>query len=101
MSLEFGAGMLGASYAAAALNFDVDRKTGAFLKDTGERDEHGMQPLDAIFSSPGGAGTNQDGSGSEDMEISLSELYRASLHCAADLLLLGFSGWLTTSLYEP
>lgn len=23
-----------------------------FLKDTGERDEHGMQPLDDIFSSP-------------------------------------------------
>ncbi|KAM0254764.1 hypothetical protein ACHAQJ_006480 [Trichoderma viride] len=48
------------------------RKTGAFLKDTGERDEHGMQPLDAIFSSPGGAETNQEESGSEDMEISSS-----------------------------
>ncbi|RFU78948.1 cupin [Trichoderma arundinaceum] len=48
------------------------RKTGAFLKDTGERDEHGMQPLDAIFSSPGGAETIRDESGSEDMEISSS-----------------------------
>ncbi|KAL7926654.1 Mif2/CENP-C like domain-containing protein [Trichoderma austrokoningii] len=48
------------------------RKTGAFLKDTGERDEHGMQPLDAIFSSPGDALTNRDESGSEDMEISSS-----------------------------
>ncbi|KAM0516062.1 hypothetical protein ACHAPE_005685 [Trichoderma viride] len=47
------------------------RKTGAFLKDTGERDEHGMQPLDAIFSSPGDAET-RDESGSEDMEISSS-----------------------------
>lgn len=28
------------------------RKTGVFLKDTGLRDEHGMQPLDDIFSSP-------------------------------------------------
>ncbi|KAJ0125182.1 cupin domain-containing protein [Diaporthe amygdali] len=28
------------------------RKTGVFLKDTGARDEHGMQPLDDIFSSP-------------------------------------------------
>ncbi|KAM6477228.1 hypothetical protein HDV62DRAFT_383759 [Trichoderma sp. SZMC 28011] len=46
------------------------RKTGAFLKDTGERDEHGMQPLDAIFSSP--AVTRGDESGSEDMEISSS-----------------------------
>ncbi|PTB39869.1 hypothetical protein M441DRAFT_142524 [Trichoderma asperellum CBS 433.97] len=48
------------------------RKTGAFLKDTGERDEHGMQPLDAIFSSPGDAEANRDESGSEDMEISSS-----------------------------
>ncbi|KAL6892269.1 Mif2/CENP-C like domain-containing protein [Trichoderma evansii] len=48
------------------------RKTGAFLKDTGERDEHGMQPLDAIFSSPGDALTNRDESGSEDMDISSS-----------------------------
>lgn len=48
------------------------RKTGAFLKDTGERDEHGMQPLDAIFSSPGDAEAHQDESGSEDMEISSS-----------------------------
>ncbi|EHK15874.1 uncharacterized protein TRIVIDRAFT_174585 [Trichoderma virens Gv29-8] len=46
------------------------RKTGAFLKDTGERDEHGMQPLDAIFSSP--AVTRRDESGSEDMDISSS-----------------------------
>ncbi|POS78448.1 cupin domain-containing protein [Diaporthe helianthi] len=28
------------------------RKTGIFLKDTGARDEHGMQPPDDIFSSP-------------------------------------------------
>lgn len=28
------------------------RKTGVFLKDTGARDEHGMQPPDDIFSSP-------------------------------------------------
>ncbi|KAL7821045.1 Mif2/CENP-C like domain-containing protein [Trichoderma gracile] len=48
------------------------RKTGAFLKDTGERDEHGMQPLDAIFSSPRSAVTREEESGSEDMEISSS-----------------------------
>ncbi|KAL6884306.1 Mif2/CENP-C like domain-containing protein [Trichoderma longibrachiatum] len=49
------------------------RKTGAFLKDTGERDEHGMQPLDAIFSSPRSAvAREQEESGSEDMEISSS-----------------------------
>lgn len=28
------------------------RKTGVSLKDTGVRDEHGMQPLDDVFSSP-------------------------------------------------
>ncbi|KAL7814237.1 Mif2/CENP-C like domain-containing protein [Trichoderma aethiopicum] len=50
------------------------RKTGAFLKDTGERDEHGMQPLDAIFSSPRSAVAREqeEESGSEDMEISSS-----------------------------
>lgn len=30
----------------------ANSKTGVFLKDTGARDEHGMQPLDDIFSSP-------------------------------------------------
>ncbi|KAL6881442.1 Mif2/CENP-C like domain-containing protein [Trichoderma novae-zelandiae] len=48
------------------------RKTGAFLKDTGERDEHGMQPLDAIFSSPRSAVTREEESGSEDMDITSS-----------------------------
>jgi hypothetical protein len=28
------------------------RKTGVTLRDTGARDEHGMQPFDDIFSSP-------------------------------------------------
>ena len=28
------------------------RKTGAILKDTGVRDEHGLEPIDGIFSSP-------------------------------------------------
>jgi hypothetical protein len=28
------------------------RKTGIMLQDTGVRDEHGMEPLDGIFSSP-------------------------------------------------
>lgn len=28
------------------------RKTGVTLQDTGVRDEHGMQPLDDLFSSP-------------------------------------------------
>ena len=28
------------------------RKTGITLKDTGQRDEHGLEPIDGIFSSP-------------------------------------------------
>ena len=30
----------------------IFRKTGAILKDTGVRDEHGLEPIDGIFSSP-------------------------------------------------
>ncbi|PHH90851.1 hypothetical protein CDD83_2450 [Cordyceps sp. RAO-2017] len=49
------------------------RKTGVYLPDGGERDEHGMQPLDAIFSSPSKTtepiDAAADETGSEDMEI--------------------------------
>ncbi|KAH7321058.1 kinetochore CENP-C fungal-like protein [Stachybotrys elegans] len=51
------------------------RKTGAFLPDRGERDEHGMQPLDSIFSSPHkapGSAERDNDSGSEDMDIASS-----------------------------
>ncbi|KAJ6439636.1 Phenylalanine-tRNA ligase, mitochondrial [Purpureocillium lavendulum] len=56
------------------------RKTGVFLPDDGARDEHGMQPLEAIFSSPQkAAATNgthhdddEDDTGSEDMDIASS-----------------------------
>ena len=30
----------------------MDRKTGILLKDLGERDEHGFEPMDNLFSSP-------------------------------------------------
>ena len=30
----------------------MHRKTGITLKDTGQRDEHGLEPIDGIFSSP-------------------------------------------------
>ncbi|KAK3944466.1 kinetochore CENP-C fungal-like protein [Diplogelasinospora grovesii] len=51
------------------------RKTGITLKDTGIRDEHGMEPLDALFSSPrkatngGDAGSEEEGSDGEEMDI--------------------------------
>lgn len=57
------------------------RKTGVFLKDTGARDEHGMQPLDDIFSSPEKDSQNgveedeeeEDESDEEPMDIDESE----------------------------
>ncbi len=47
------------------------RKTGVTLRDTGVRDEHGMEPLDDIFSSPsksrdGDAFQNDDSSESQE-----------------------------------
>ncbi|KUI60616.1 Centromere protein 3 [Cytospora mali] len=42
------------------------RKTGVSLKDTGVRDEHGMQPLDDVFSSPDK--DSQDGAEYDDEE---------------------------------
>lgn len=56
----------------------ANRKTGVFLKDTGARDEHGMQPLDDIFSSPdkesrNGADESGDESDEEPMDIDESK----------------------------
>ncbi|PFH56917.1 hypothetical protein XA68_15771 [Ophiocordyceps unilateralis] len=51
------------------------RKTGISLPDGGERDEHGMQPLENLFSSPTRPPAETNGnhdSGSEDMDISSS-----------------------------
>lgn len=51
------------------------RKTGTYLKDTGARDEHGMQPLEDLLSSPervqplGPSDDESDDQGSEDMDI--------------------------------
>lgn len=52
----------------------ANSKTGVYLKDTGARDEHGMQPLDDIFSSPdkdsrNGADESEDESDEEPMDI--------------------------------
>lgn len=57
-------------------------KTGVMLKDTGVRDEHGMQPLEDIFSSPEKESQNgadegeeyEDDSEEEPMDIDNSEL---------------------------
>lgn len=57
------------------------RKTGVSLKDTGVRDEHGMQPLDDVFSSPDKESQNgvdeyneDDESEEEPMDIDESKL---------------------------
>ena len=58
----------------------VSSKTGIVLKDTGIRDEHGMEPLDALFSSPRKEASEEenvsgdDGSG-EDMDITTSTAF--------------------------
>jgi centromere protein C len=41
------------------------RKTGVTLRDTGVRDEHGMEPIDNIFSSPA-KGNSDDGDEEEE-----------------------------------
>lgn len=54
----------------------VSSKTGVILKDTGVRDEHGMQPMDDIFSSPekeSQNGIDQDDSDEEPMDIDESK----------------------------
>ncbi|KAG6012271.1 hypothetical protein E4U54_007630 [Claviceps lovelessii] len=55
------------------------RKTGVVLQDRGDRDEHGMQPLDSIFSPhearpPSSEDESSDGAGSGAMDIISSEL---------------------------
>lgn len=67
------------SHRAVLTRFLARRKTGVFLKDTGARDEHGMQPLDDIFSSPekdsqNGAEDDEDEESDEEpMDIDESE----------------------------
>lgn len=58
----------------------ISSKTGVMLKDTGVRDEHGMQPLEDIFSSPekesqNGAeeGEDEEESEEEPMDIDNSK----------------------------
>lgn len=44
------------------------RKTGVTLRDTGVRDEHGMEPIDNIFSSPAKGGSDDGDEEEEDDE---------------------------------
>ncbi|KAK7453735.1 cupin [Colletotrichum acutatum] len=45
------------------------RKTGIELPDTGVRDEHGMQPIDGLFSSPEKDNGSASDDGEQDMEL--------------------------------
>lgn len=56
-------------YLGAGVNSGC-RKTGVTLPDTGARDEHGLQPLDGLFSSPRKAETPRvDQTGELDMDL--------------------------------
>jgi centromere protein C len=64
----------------------LSRKTGITLKDTGVRDEQGLEPLDGIFSSPeksamktNSNGANGHTSEGDDMDIGDSEIAHSSL----------------------
>lgn len=52
-------------------------KTGVTLRDTGARDEYGMQPIDDIFSSPSKAngGSESDDGGEADMDLTTGETF--------------------------
>jgi len=67
-------GLMG--HALKGASFTEDRKTGITLKDTGIRDEHGLEPIDGIFSSPEKSPAKQNGNAhhstitdEEDMDI--------------------------------
>lgn len=60
----------------------ANSKTGVFLKDTGARDEHGMQPLDDIFSSPDKENDGDepdDESDEEPMDIDEGKSHRGKI----------------------
>lgn len=46
---------------SAELQLTYARKTGITLKDSGVRDEHGLEPIDGIFSSPEKTSPKQNG----------------------------------------
>ena len=70
------------------------RKTGVTLKDTGIRDEHGLEPIDGIFSSPEKSPVKRNGTGhdasieeEEDMDIGQStRAFNDSLHVVSHLI---------------
>ncbi|KAM0282964.1 hypothetical protein ACHAQH_002775 [Verticillium albo-atrum] len=47
----------------------VGRKTGVGLPDTGERDEHGLAPVEGLFSSPEKNGGTPSDDGEQDMDL--------------------------------
>lgn len=66
---------------ARILTEPATSKTGVVLKDSGARDEHGMQPLDDLFSSPekgnrNGTDEDDDESDEEPMDIDEGEFRR-------------------------
>jgi len=75
---------LGSLCTHCAISVNVSRKTGITLKDTGVRDEHGLELIDGLFSSPekssrrpNGITNNTTISSEEDMELGDSMFNRA------------------------
>lgn len=80
-SWESAAGTLRTKTCVSSLSetdLEVNRKTGVALSNTGEVDEHGMLPLDNVWSSPAKADApahddedddDDDDTGSEEMEL--------------------------------
>lgn len=62
------------------------RKTGVTLKDTGVRDEYGMQPIDDIFSSPEKGGNDSD-DGEADMDLTTGKHKDNNKCCRANIAL--------------
>lgn len=56
-----------------------DRKTGIVLKDTGVRDEHGMEPMAGIFSSPASPPKRAEGTSSSNAMELQESTYNASV----------------------
>lgn len=61
----------------------MSRKTGIILKDTGIRDEHGMEPIDGIFSSPEKPSSSRKTNGSGNATLTETDMDTASSNTVA------------------
>lgn len=62
-------GWIGDIRAFYETNLSNDRKTGVTLRDTGVRDEHGMELLDDIFSSSANSSSDEEKEEEDSIEV--------------------------------